>query len=294
MHKYLDAASFVLLIVILLFTAFALYGSHQLPTQIPTHFDSLGIADTWTTRSSYELLPFLAVIVYLGLTVVAAFSWLAKHKAEIDTEGVPGVEVVILKLISWVKLELIAAFTYIQISSIQEVRHQQSGILVARLVDTACGSHGNDCVAANKDATSGPRNRRVGNSREESPQDRAGLIDGLIQGLIQPPAKTARDCLKATASRRWLSLDRPDRRTGLPVCCHTWKRVARWGRTQKKSASLACPSMPCGYGSSQMSISKSALESMLLRSRSRFRFLQQEKCLPSVNTGTLRKEVLAF
>ena len=125
MHKYLDAASFVLLIVILVFTGFALYGSHQLPGRIPTHFDSLGVADTWTTRSSYELLPFLAVIVYLGLTVVSAFSWLAKHKAEMDTEGVPGLEVLILKLISWVKLELIATFTYVQISSIQEVRHQQ-------------------------------------------------------------------------------------------------------------------------------------------------------------------------
>ena len=125
MHKYLDAASFVLLIVMMVFTGFALYGSHQLPNHIPTHFDSIGVADTWTTPSSYELLPFLGVIVYLGLSVVAAFSWLAKHWAELDTEGVPGLEVVILKLISWVKLELIATFTYIQISSIQEVRHQQ-------------------------------------------------------------------------------------------------------------------------------------------------------------------------
>jgi uncharacterized membrane protein len=125
MSKYLDAASFVLLIVLLVFTGFALYGPDRLPDHIPTHFDQLGHADSWTTPSSFEVWPVVAVIVYLVLSVVAAFSWLAKNAAQKNTDGVPGLEVLILKLIAWIKAELIAGFAYIQISSIQAVRHQE-------------------------------------------------------------------------------------------------------------------------------------------------------------------------
>ncbi len=125
MHKYLDAASSVLLVVLLVFTGFALYGRHRLPDHIPTHFAQIGLADSWTTPSSFEVLPLIAMIVYLGLTVVTALSWLAKHAAEMDTEGAPGLEVLILKLVAWIKAELLAGFAYIQISSIQAVRRNE-------------------------------------------------------------------------------------------------------------------------------------------------------------------------
>ena len=125
MSKYLDAASFVLLIVLLAFTGFALYGPHRLPDRIPTHFDSLGTPDAWTTPSSFEVLPVVAVIVYLVLSVVTAFSWLAKNAAQKNTDGVPELKVLILKLIAWIKAELLAGFAYIQISSIQAVRRQE-------------------------------------------------------------------------------------------------------------------------------------------------------------------------
>ncbi len=125
MQKYLDAISLAALAVLLVFTGFALYGSNRLPDHIPTHFDQLGHGDAWTTPSSFEVLPVIAVIVYLALSVVTAFSWLAKNAAQKNPDGMPGLEAIFLKLITWVKAELIGVFAYIQISSIQAVRRQE-------------------------------------------------------------------------------------------------------------------------------------------------------------------------
>ncbi len=146
MQKYLDAISLAALAALLLFTGFALYGPDRLPDHIPTHFDQLGHADAWTAPSSFEVLPVIAVIVYLVLSVVTAFSWLAKNAAQKNPDGVPGLEAIFLKLITWVKAELIGVFAYIQISSIQAVRRQELAsswlgwwiLLTALLVTIVC------------------------------------------------------------------------------------------------------------------------------------------------------------
>ncbi len=146
MQKYLDAISLAALAALLLFTGFALYGPDRLPDRIPTHFDQLGRADAWTAPSSFEVLPVIAVIVYLVLSVVTAFSWLAKNAAQKNPDGVPGLEAIFLKLITWVKAELIGVFAYIQISSIQAVRRQELAsswlgwwiLLTALLVTIVC------------------------------------------------------------------------------------------------------------------------------------------------------------
>jgi uncharacterized membrane protein len=125
MQRYLDAISLAALTALLGFTGFALYGPVRLPNQIPTHFDQLGHADAWTTVSSLETLPFIAVIVYVLLSVVTAFSWLARDAAQKNPDGVPGLETLFLKLIKWVKAESIGVFAFIQISSIQALRRQE-------------------------------------------------------------------------------------------------------------------------------------------------------------------------
>ena len=146
MQKYLDAISLAALAALLAFTGFALYGPHRLPDQIPAHFDQLGHADAWTAPSSLETLPFIAVIVYVVLSVITAFSWLAKNSAQTNPDGAPVLEMIFLKLIKWVKAELIGVFAYIQISSIQAMRRQELAsswlgwwiLLTALLVTIVC------------------------------------------------------------------------------------------------------------------------------------------------------------
>jgi len=123
MRRILDFFSFVLLGVLLLATGMALFGPAQLPPKVPTHLDPLGQPDAWTTRSSLEILPTIAVIVYLLLTVVAAYSSLAKHAAQSEPESGPSLEPLILKLIVSIKAELMGIFTCIQLSSLHAFRH---------------------------------------------------------------------------------------------------------------------------------------------------------------------------
>ncbi|MGA3031935.1 MAG: DUF1648 domain-containing protein [Terracidiphilus sp.] len=123
MRRILDFFSFVLLGVVLLVTGLAVFGPAQLPEKVPTHLDPLGQPDAWAPRSSLEILPMIAVIVYLLLTVVAAYSSLAKHAAQDDPESGPPLEALILKLIVWIKAELMGIFTCIQLSSLHAARH---------------------------------------------------------------------------------------------------------------------------------------------------------------------------
>jgi uncharacterized membrane protein len=123
MRRLVDFVSFVLLGLVLLVTGFAIFGPSKLPLKVPTHLNDLGLADAWAARSSYEVLPMIAVIAYLALTVFAAYSTLAKHAAEANPESGPPLEALVLKLITWIKVELMAIFLCLQLSSLHTVRH---------------------------------------------------------------------------------------------------------------------------------------------------------------------------
>jgi uncharacterized membrane protein len=124
MRSILDALSLVLLAVILGVTGFAIVGPGKLPEKIPSHVDPLGQPDAWTSRSSLEILPVIAAVVYLGLSVVAAYSSLAKNAEQEDPSAAgPPLEGIILKLIVSLKAELMGIFTCIQLSSVHAARH---------------------------------------------------------------------------------------------------------------------------------------------------------------------------
>jgi uncharacterized membrane protein len=123
MRRILDFFSLVILGVMLLATGLAIFGPNPLPEKVPTHLDQLGQPAAYTTSSSYEILPVIAVVVYLALTVVAAYSSLAKHAAQQEPEAGPPIEAHILKLIVWIKAELMGVFTCMQLSALHAARH---------------------------------------------------------------------------------------------------------------------------------------------------------------------------
>jgi len=130
MRRILDSISTALLAVLLVGTGFALYGPHALPDKIPTHLDAMGQPDAWTTPASYEVLPMIALIVYLALSIVAAYSSLAKHAAQADPGTAQTIEALILKLIVWIKVELTGIFLCIQFAGLHSARHPDEGLTV--------------------------------------------------------------------------------------------------------------------------------------------------------------------
>jgi uncharacterized membrane protein len=123
MRRILDSLSLAVLGLILLDTWLAILGPSKLPAKAPIHLNDLGQPDAWTTHNSFEVLALTAVIVYLALTVVAAYSSLAKHAAQADPEAGPSIEPLFLKLIVSIKAELLGIFACIQFSSIHAARH---------------------------------------------------------------------------------------------------------------------------------------------------------------------------
>jgi uncharacterized membrane protein len=122
MRRLLDMLSFATLVVLLFITGAAIAGPASLPEKIPSHLDALGQPDAWTSRSSYEILPLIAAVVFLVLTLVAVYSSLAKNAAQADPESGPPFEAVVLRLIVWIKFELMAIFTSIQLSALHAAR----------------------------------------------------------------------------------------------------------------------------------------------------------------------------
>jgi len=112
-----------LLLVIFVATGIAFYGPNSLPDRIATHYDALGQPDAWTTRGSLSLLPVIAVIVYLALSVAAVYSSLAKQAAQNDPGNAPLMGTLVLKLISGIKAELMGVFNCIQMSSLYTARN---------------------------------------------------------------------------------------------------------------------------------------------------------------------------
>jgi uncharacterized membrane protein len=123
MRSILDAVSLVLLAVILAVTGFAIAGPTKLPDKIPTHADPFGQPDAWSSRTSLEILPVISVVVFLALSVVAAYSSLAKHAAQQDPASGPPLEALILRLIVSIKAEVLGIFACMQLSSIHAARH---------------------------------------------------------------------------------------------------------------------------------------------------------------------------
>jgi uncharacterized membrane protein len=123
MLRIIDAISSFLLMVTLGATGIALYGPNRLPDRIPTHLNDLGQPDAWTSRGALQILLVVAVVVYLALAVVAAYSSLAKRAAQESPESGPPFEAQTLKLIVGIKAELMGIFACVQLSTLHTARH---------------------------------------------------------------------------------------------------------------------------------------------------------------------------
>jgi uncharacterized membrane protein len=123
MRRILDFFSLVVLGLLLVDTGLAIMGSDKLPAKAPIHLNDLGLPDAWTSYTSLEVVAMIAVIVFIGLTVVSAYSSLAKQSAQADPEAGPSIEPLFLTLIASVKAELMGFLACIQFSTIHAARH---------------------------------------------------------------------------------------------------------------------------------------------------------------------------
>jgi len=130
MRKTLEAICLVAMAALFWVTFCAVYGHDALPDRIPTHFDLAGKPNGWGSPSSLLLLPVLALVLYLGMTLVSRFPSTFNYPVRVTAENRPRLQALSLEMIAWLKVELVCLFTWIQWSIVESVRQGQGGLPV--------------------------------------------------------------------------------------------------------------------------------------------------------------------
>ena len=133
MRKTLEAISLGALAVLFWVTYHALHGPDPLPDRIPTHFDAAGNPNGWGSPSSLLLLPAVALAIYLSITLVSRFPSAFNYPVRVTPENHARLEALALGMVSWLKMEMVCLFTWIQWSILEDVRQGQGGLSPALL-----------------------------------------------------------------------------------------------------------------------------------------------------------------
>ncbi|MGP8226118.1 MAG: DUF1648 domain-containing protein [Terracidiphilus sp.] len=131
MRKSLEAISVTALALIAWITWQALYGPDPLPERVPTHFDAAGNPNAWGPSSTLLFLPVIAVGIYLLISVISCFPATFKYPVRVTEENRARLEALTLRMVAWLKVELVCLFAWIQWAIIQSVRQGQASFPVA-------------------------------------------------------------------------------------------------------------------------------------------------------------------
>jgi uncharacterized membrane protein len=128
MRRYLEIAALAALALLLFITIRALYGPAQLPQQIPTHFTADGHADAYGSPSSLFMLPLVALLLYVLMTVVARFPASFNFPVRVTPLNRTSLESLAINMIAWLKAELMLIFAGIQLLILRAARSGQGNI----------------------------------------------------------------------------------------------------------------------------------------------------------------------
>lgn len=122
MRKYLEAICLTTFLFQLWITFDALAGPNRLPARIPTHFDSVGHANGWGSPAGLSLLPVVALAVYAMFTVLSNFPSLFNYPVQVTEENRTRLQELTLRMMLWMKTEIICLFTWISWMVVQGAR----------------------------------------------------------------------------------------------------------------------------------------------------------------------------
>ena len=125
MRKTLEVASWLVLLIPWTVTAQAILGPDPLPQRIPTHFDMAGKPNGWGTPGMLWVLPAMATGIFLFMTLVARFPAAFNFPMRVPPRARPQLEAIALNMISWLKVEVVGLFAWIQYGTIRMVRQGQ-------------------------------------------------------------------------------------------------------------------------------------------------------------------------
>jgi len=128
MRKPLEAIGLAALLFLCFITWRALSGADRLPDRIPTHFDIAGQPNAWGSPTSLLLIPALASLIYLAISVVSRYPEAFNYPVRVTLGNRGALQQLALEMIAWLKMELACLFAWIQSATISAARHQSNGL----------------------------------------------------------------------------------------------------------------------------------------------------------------------
>jgi uncharacterized membrane protein len=123
MRKNLEAICLGALGVMVWITYQAFHGPSRLPDKIPTHFNLAGNPDGWGSPRTLQLLPTVALAIYLVISIVALFPSAFNYPVRVTAENRARLEELALDMIACLKVELVCFFAGLQWAIIAAVRN---------------------------------------------------------------------------------------------------------------------------------------------------------------------------
>lgn len=130
MRKILETIALVMLLAMWATTALAISGPHRLPARIPIHFNAAGQPDGWGTPGMLWMMPVVATVIYLLMTLVARYPAAFNFRVRTTPAVRRQLEAIAIGLISWLKCEVVCLFAWIQYESIHLARSGQGTLPV--------------------------------------------------------------------------------------------------------------------------------------------------------------------
>jgi uncharacterized membrane protein len=100
----------------------AVDGPNPLPQRIPTHFNAMGEPNAWGSPSTLWLLPGVAAFVFMLISAVSLFPAAFNFPVRSTPLNRPRLVMLTIRMMAWIKVELVCLFLYIQWTIIESVR----------------------------------------------------------------------------------------------------------------------------------------------------------------------------
>jgi len=120
--EILGAAALMLIVIL----PFNYYG--ELPEIIPSHFNALGISDSYANKNVIFVLPGIGFLLYMSLHTLNRYPQIFNYPKPITPENAMQQYRAATKLIRLINTIMILGFTFITYATILAALNQQTGI----------------------------------------------------------------------------------------------------------------------------------------------------------------------
>jgi uncharacterized membrane protein len=122
MRKILEPLALLFLLIVWGVTAYAMAGPNPLPARIPTHFNAAGQPNGWGPPAMLWMMPAVATGIYFLMSLVARYPSSFNFPMRVHPSARRQLEAIALNMLSWLKVEVMGLFAWIQYKTIQFAR----------------------------------------------------------------------------------------------------------------------------------------------------------------------------